>query len=81
MSGYPEVLADQPVGAHPVPFLQKPFIVGVVRFYHARPEAMPDHGAHHGLGLQLVDDLHALGNPGLVRVRRHKDRYTSMWKR
>ncbi len=25
MSGYPEVLADQPVGARPVPFLQKPF--------------------------------------------------------
>src|SRR5438093_6597622 len=64
MSGYPEVLADQPVGAHPVPFLQKPFIMGVVRIYHARPEAMPDHGAHHGLGLQLVGDLHALGNPG-----------------
>ena len=38
--------------------------MGVVRIYHARPEAMPDHGAHHGLGLQLVGDLHALGNPG-----------------
>src|SRR5579862_9599718 len=38
--------------------------VGLGRVHHARPEAMPDNGAHHGAHLQLVDDLHAPGNPG-----------------
>jgi hypothetical protein len=37
--------------------------VGMGGFHDPRPEALPDHGADHRLGLQLVDDLHALGNP------------------
>src|SRR5260370_12746350 len=45
--------------------------VGLVRLHHARSEAMPDHGADHRLGLQLVDDLHAFGNPGQTRRSHH----------
>jgi hypothetical protein len=42
--------------------VEEPVVMGGV--HHARPQAMPNHGAHHGLDLQLVDHLHALGNPG-----------------
>src|SRR5260370_1592606 len=35
--------------------------------HDTRPETMPNHGAYHRLGIQLVDDLHAFGNPGQAR--------------
>ena len=38
--------------------------VGVGRLHDTRQEALPDHGADDRLGVQLVDDFHALGNPG-----------------
>ena len=41
--------------------------VGLGGVHDARPKTMPDYGADHRLGLQLVDDLHAPGNSGQTR--------------
>ena len=63
----------------------------MVGLHHAGPEPLPDHGAHHGADLQLVDDLHALGIPdkhaeaitsrplalhGIARQTRHANQTT-----
>ena len=42
--------------------VEKP--VGMGRIHDAGPEAMPGDGAHNGTHLQLLADLHALGNSG-----------------
>src|SRR5258707_782711 len=41
------------------------------RLHDTRPETLPDHGADYRLGLQLVDDLHAVRNPGQTRRSHH----------
>src|SRR5215472_7579717 len=42
---------------------------------------MPDHGTDHRLGLQLVDDLHAVGNPGQTRRSHHLAAAGLAWHR
>src|ERR1035441_10409395 len=55
--------------------------VGVGRLHDTRPAALPDHGADHRLGLQLVDDLHAVGNPGQTRRSHHLAAAGPAWHR
>src|ERR1035437_10107775 len=45
---------------------------GRERFHDARSEALPDHGAHHRLGLQLVVAVYAFGDTGKARRGHHQ---------
>jgi hypothetical protein len=49
--------------------------------FTTRPQAMPNHGAHHRIDLQLVDHLHAPGNPGQACRGRDQPPIGVAWNR
>jgi hypothetical protein len=53
----------------------------MVRFYHTGPEPLSDHGAPDGADLQLVDDLHAIGDSGSARRSHHVASAGAAWHR